>query len=292
MPPRTRRNHVSGLIELLRYPSVSAQPDHADDVICCARWLKGASSRIGLEHAQLVRTRAPPHHLRRLAGRRRKPTVLIYGHYDVQPPDPIRQWHTDPFEPAVRDNDLYARGASDDKGQLFIHLAAIEAYLKTSGKLPVNVKILLEGEEEIGSPNLAAFLGRNRLSLAADAALISDLECSAPTSRRSPMACAANSRSKSPFAEPATTFIQEISAETVPDPLRGAGKDHRPASRYKGQDHDCRTSTLMSDPSRRRASQSRPIHPATASSSPRPKPAIAASASRLSLASEPPFALP
>lgn len=175
-----RRNHVRGLIELLRYPSVSAQPDHADDLICCARWLKAHLGQIGLQHAQLLRTRRHPIVYADWLGAEGKPTVLIYGHYDVQPPDPIRQWHTDPFEPAVRDNDLYARGASDDKGQLFIHLAAIEAYLKTSRKLPVNVKILLEGEEEIGSPNLAAFLGRNRLALAADAAVISDTRMLGP----------------------------------------------------------------------------------------------------------------
>jgi acetylornithine deacetylase/succinyl-diaminopimelate desuccinylase-like protein len=108
------------------------------------------------------------------------PTILIYGHYDVQPVDPVQQWLTGPFDPAVRDNDLYARGASDDKGQLFIHLKAIEAYLKTSGKLPVNVKLLLEGEEEIGSPNLGRFLERNRLALAADAAVISDTRMLGP----------------------------------------------------------------------------------------------------------------
>src|SRR5262249_30366049 len=103
-----------------------------------------------------------------------QPTVLIYGHYDVQPPDPLHEWHSPPFEPTVRGNDLYGRGASDDKGQLFVHVKALESYHRTTGMLPVNVKCLVEGEEEIGSPHLPAFLARNRDGLAADVAVLSD----------------------------------------------------------------------------------------------------------------------
>jgi acetylornithine deacetylase/succinyl-diaminopimelate desuccinylase-like protein len=100
--------------------------------------------------------------------------VLIYGHYDVQPPDPLNEWHSPPFEPEVRGNDLYGRGASDDKGQLFAHIKALEAYFGTEGRLPVNVRCIFEGEEEIGSKNLKAFLERNKGALTADLAVMSD----------------------------------------------------------------------------------------------------------------------
>ena len=109
-----------------------------------------------------------------------RPTVLIYGHYDVQPAEPLDEWRSPPFEAVVRGNDLYGRGASDDKGQLFAHMKALEAFLQTRGKLPVNVKCLFEGEEEIGSPNLPAFLRRHRQALAADAAVLSDMPMLAP----------------------------------------------------------------------------------------------------------------
>jgi acetylornithine deacetylase/succinyl-diaminopimelate desuccinylase-like protein len=103
-----------------------------------------------------------------------KPTVLIYGHYDVQPADPLSEWRSPPFEPLLRGENLYGRGASDDKGQLFAHIKAVECYLRTEGKLPLNVRCLFEGEEEIGSPNLASFLEQHRDALAADMAVLSD----------------------------------------------------------------------------------------------------------------------
>jgi acetylornithine deacetylase/succinyl-diaminopimelate desuccinylase-like protein len=102
------------------------------------------------------------------------PTVLIYGHYDVQPADPLDEWRTEPFEPTVKDGNIYARGASDDKGQFFIHIKAVEAFLETEGRLPVNIKFMIEGEEEIGSPHLAEFIAEHREQLAADLALVSD----------------------------------------------------------------------------------------------------------------------
>ena len=141
----------------------------------CARWLADHLAGIGLEHAQVIRT--PRHPLvyadwRHAAGR---PILLIYGHYDVQPAEPLDQWTTPPFEPVVRDGNLYGRGASDDKGQLFAHLKAIEAYLRTAGSLPVNVKVILEGEEEIGSGSLMAFVKQRGDLLAADAAVMSDM---------------------------------------------------------------------------------------------------------------------
>lgn len=118
-----------------------------------------------------------------------RPTVLIYGHYDVQPAEPLDEWQSPPFEPMVRGNDLYGRGASDDKGQLFAHMKALEAFLQTGGELPVNVKCLFEGEEEIGSPNLTAFLRRDRHALAADVAVLSDMPCWRQIGRPSPNRC-------------------------------------------------------------------------------------------------------
>jgi acetylornithine deacetylase/succinyl-diaminopimelate desuccinylase-like protein len=109
-----------------------------------------------------------------------KPTVLIYGHYDVQPPEPFDLWHSEPFKPDVRGQNLYARGASDDKGQIFLHIKAVEAYLKSSGKLPVNVKFIIEGEEEIGGPSLEPFVEQNAKLLASNVALISDTGMPAP----------------------------------------------------------------------------------------------------------------
>ena len=108
------------------------------------------------------------------------PTVLVYGHYDVQPPEPLEEWHSPPFEPAVRDGNIYARGATDDKGQMLTHIKAAQAWIETSGKLPVQLKFLIEGEEEIGSSNLEQFIRENRERLACDCVVISDTSQFAP----------------------------------------------------------------------------------------------------------------
>jgi acetylornithine deacetylase/succinyl-diaminopimelate desuccinylase-like protein len=175
-----RLRFLAELCDFLRFPSISAQPRHAGDVRRCAEWLATHLRGVGLEHVQVIET--PRHPLVCAEWRRapRRPTLLIYGHYDVQPVDPLGEWRTPPFAPSVRGDYLYGRGASDDKGQLFCHLKAIEAYLRTSGRLPVNVVCLFEGEEEIGSPNLAPFVRRNRRALAAAAAVISDTSIPAP----------------------------------------------------------------------------------------------------------------
>jgi acetylornithine deacetylase/succinyl-diaminopimelate desuccinylase-like protein len=174
-----RARFLRELIQFVRIPSVSSQPRHAGDVRTCAEWLAEHLQRIGMERVMVEPT--PRHPLvtaewRRAPGR---PTVLIYGHYDVQPADPLGEWQTPPFAPVVRRGNLYGRGASDDKGQLFAHVKALEAYLRRGGP-PVNVVCLFEGEEEIGSPNLAAFLARNRRFFAADAAVVSDTRFLAP----------------------------------------------------------------------------------------------------------------
>jgi acetylornithine deacetylase/succinyl-diaminopimelate desuccinylase-like protein len=167
-------------MSFVRFASVSAQPEHADDIRKCAEWLASHLRQIGLERVKIVPT--PRHPLvyaewRRAPGR---PTVLIYGHYDVQPADPLREWRSPPFEPSVRGGDIYGRGACDDKGQMFAHVKALEAYLQTQGALPVNVKLLFEGEEEIGSPHIKPFIARNKRALSADVAVMSDTRILAP----------------------------------------------------------------------------------------------------------------
>src|SRR3712207_2703826 len=175
-----RARFVATLTRFVQMPSISAQPERAADVRRCASWLADHLRRIGLAHVEVIPTRRHP--IVYAAWRRAVgcPTVLIYGHYDVQPADPLDAWRSPPFEPIVRGSDLYGRGASDDKGQLFAHVKALEAYLATQGVLPVNVVCLFEGEEEIGSPNLRAFLVRHRDGLAADVAVISDTRIPAP----------------------------------------------------------------------------------------------------------------
>jgi acetylornithine deacetylase/succinyl-diaminopimelate desuccinylase-like protein len=162
------------LKELLAIPSVSNDPEKVPEMHRCAEWLAGHMRGIGLEHVQIMSTKGHPVVYADWLHAANKPTVLIYGHYDVQPPEPLEKWTSPPFEATVRGDDLFARGASDDKGQVFIHVKAIEAYLKTQGSLPVNVKLIVEGEEEIGSEHLEAFLLEQAAMLESDLVLISD----------------------------------------------------------------------------------------------------------------------
>jgi acetylornithine deacetylase/succinyl-diaminopimelate desuccinylase-like protein len=175
-----RPRFLTELMEFLRFSSVSAQPKNASDIKGCAAWLADHLRRIGLDEVVIIPTRGHPIVYGQWTQLADRPTVLIYGHYDVQPPDPLEQWHSPPFSPEVRGTDLYGRGACDDKGQMFVHVKAVESYLKAEGALPVNVKCLFEGEEEIGSPNLAAFIERNRRDLAAGAAVMSDMPIVGP----------------------------------------------------------------------------------------------------------------
>lgn len=169
-----RDRFLEELKRFIRFPSVSAQSKHAGDVRQCAGWLAGHLKKIGMDGVRLIATPRHPIVYAEWMRARGRPTVLIYGHYDVQPPDPLTEWKTPPFEPTVRGKHLYGRGACDDKGQLFAHVKALESCLRTAGRLPVNVRCLFEGEEEIGSPNLRPFLERNARALAADAAVMSD----------------------------------------------------------------------------------------------------------------------
>lgn len=168
---------VEELKELIRFPTVAAQPAHRGDIERCAKWLAAHLASIGLEHAQVVRTSGHPVVY---ADHRRgsRPTLLVYGHYDVQPAD--ERWRTRPFEPTLRGDFLYGRGASDDKAQFFAHVKAIESWLRSTGELPMNVKVALEGEEEVGSRGLIGWLSRDATPLRADAAVISDMPMRGP----------------------------------------------------------------------------------------------------------------
>jgi acetylornithine deacetylase/succinyl-diaminopimelate desuccinylase-like protein len=168
------------LQDFVRFPSISAQPRHAADVRRCARWLAGHLRRIGLEHARVIPTARHPIVYAEWLHAPGRPTVLVYGHYDVQPVDPPNAWTVPPFGAVVRGDKLYGRGACDDKGQMFAHVKALEAHLRARGTLPVNVKCLFEGEEEIGSPSLVPFLARHLRALAADVVVISDTAAAGP----------------------------------------------------------------------------------------------------------------
>ncbi len=169
------------LKSLLRIPSISTLPEHKGDVRLAAESLARELERIGLEHVRVIETSGHPLVYADWLHAPGKPTCLTYGHYDVQPPDPLDEWLTPPFEPTERDGNLYARGAVDDKGQMYMHLKALEALLQApGGKLPVNVRVLLEGEEEVGGEGIARFVREHPEQLKADFALVSDTEMFAP----------------------------------------------------------------------------------------------------------------
>ncbi|MBI2755232.1 MAG: dipeptidase [Chloroflexi bacterium] len=165
---------VETLKELLRIPSVSALSQHRGDVDRCAAWLAEHMRAIGLEQVAVMPTEGNPVVYGDWLHAPGAPTALVYGHYDVQPVDPLDEWERPPFEPVVRDGSIFARGAVDDKGQLFMHLKVVEAYLRDGGSLPMNLKFLLEGEEEIGSEHLDHFIADHVPLLQADVAVISD----------------------------------------------------------------------------------------------------------------------
>lgn len=163
------------LFEMLRIPSLSGDPAHAADVRRMAEWLASHMNSLGLEKVAVMETAGHPVVYGEWTGAGpAKPTVLVYGHYDVVPASLEDGWDTDPFEPLERDGIVFARGVTDDKGQLFIHVKALESYLQTSGAAPVNVKFLIEGEEEVSSPNLLPFIREHLELLAADVCVISD----------------------------------------------------------------------------------------------------------------------
>ncbi len=169
-----RDHYLEELKALLAIPSISALPEHAADVRRCADWCAGEMQRIGLQEVRLIDTPGNPVVYGEWLGAAGAPTILFYGHYDVQPVDPLNLWESPPFEATIRDGEIYARGSADDKGQVFMHFKAIEAHLKQNGRLPVNIRIILEGEEEVGSVNLDNFIIANKATLKADVVVISD----------------------------------------------------------------------------------------------------------------------
>jgi len=169
-----RDRYVDELKAYLAIPSISALPAHHGDVVRCAEWTAEEMKRIGLAGVKLLDTPGNPVVYGEWLGAAGAPTILFYGHYDVQPVDPLELWESPPFEATIRDGEIYARGSADDKGQVFMHFKAIEAHLKQNGKLPVNMKIILEGEEEVGSVNLDNFIRDHKSDLGADVVVISD----------------------------------------------------------------------------------------------------------------------
>jgi acetylornithine deacetylase/succinyl-diaminopimelate desuccinylase-like protein len=190
---------VEELKALLRIPSISTDPAHFRHVRAAAEFCAAELARIGLDNVQLIETTTPESMLGEADGPSivvsgrighplvyadflhapGKPTILCYGHYDVQPPDPLDEWKSPPFEPEIRDGNIYARGAVDDKGQMWMHIKALESLL-SAGSLPVNVRVILEGEEEVGGEGIARFVRESGAQLAADVALVSDTEMFAP----------------------------------------------------------------------------------------------------------------
>ncbi len=171
---------VGELEDFLRLPSVSTDPAYQDDVRNTAQWLVDHLKSLGVSSAEAVPTEGHPIVLAEHIIDEALPTVLVYGHYDVQPPDPLDLWESPPFEPVRKNGILYGRGTCDDKGQLFMHLKALEAYLKTEGQPPLNLKFIFEGEEESGSKHLPGFIEAHKDRLAADVVVISDTTLFAP----------------------------------------------------------------------------------------------------------------
>jgi len=176
-----QQRFLNELKDLLRIPSISTAPEHKADVQKAADVVAAELRRIGMENVELIPTKGHPLIYADWLHAHGKPTVLMYAHYDVQPPDPLDEWHTPPFEPTERNNNVYARGAVDDKGQLWMEIKAIEALMKGhDGKLPLNVKIIFEGEEEVGGESIAEYVRKQKAKLKADFALVCDTELFAP----------------------------------------------------------------------------------------------------------------
>jgi acetylornithine deacetylase/succinyl-diaminopimelate desuccinylase-like protein len=173
-------SYIEELKNFLRIKSISTDENHKKDMLKGAEFVSKKLNDAGMNKVRIIKTNGHPLVYAEWLNAPGKPTVLIYGHYDVQPVDPIELWDTPPFEPTIRNGKIYARGATDDKGQVYMHVKSVEAHLKTNGKLPVNVKFIIEGEEEIGSENLEEFVKKNTKLLNCDAVLISDTALYAP----------------------------------------------------------------------------------------------------------------
>jgi acetylornithine deacetylase/succinyl-diaminopimelate desuccinylase-like protein len=173
-------NYIEELKELLRIPSISTVQDNKEDIKRAANFVADKLKSAGMNRVEVYKTEGHPIVYGEWLGAPGKPTIVIYGHYDVQPVDPIELWDSPPFDPVIKDGKIYARGATDDKGQMFMHIKTVEAFFKTQGSLPLNVKFVIEGEEEIGSESLETFINNNTELLKCDAVLISDTALYAP----------------------------------------------------------------------------------------------------------------
>lgn len=172
-----KEKHINELFEFLRIPSISSEIEHKDDIKKAAQWLVNNFKSIGIDNAKLIETKGHPLvYAEWMGAGANAKTVLIYGHYDVQPVDPIELWESSPFEPFIKNGKIVARGSADDKGQVFVHLKAAEAYLKSNSKLPVNLKFIIEGEEEASESNIDEFIENNPDLLSCDTVVISDTE--------------------------------------------------------------------------------------------------------------------
>jgi acetylornithine deacetylase/succinyl-diaminopimelate desuccinylase-like protein len=167
-------NYIEELKEFLRIPSISTAQDNKEDIKRAANFVAEKLKVAGMNRVEVYKTEGHPIVYGEWLGAPGKPTIVIYGHYDVQPVDPIELWDNPPFDPVIKDGKIYARGATDDKGQMFMHIKTVEAFFKTAGSLPLNVKFLIEGEEEIGSESLETFINNNTELLKCDTVLISD----------------------------------------------------------------------------------------------------------------------
>jgi acetylornithine deacetylase/succinyl-diaminopimelate desuccinylase-like protein len=175
-----KENYVDELKDFLKIPSISTLPENKNDMLTAADFVADKLRVAGMENVEIIKTKGHPMIYADWMHAPGKPTVLIYGHYDVQPVDPIDLWDSPPFEPIIKNGNIFARGATDDKGQMFMHIKTVEAYFKTVGSLPLNVKFIIEGEEEIGSENLDEFVSKNKDKLKCDAVLISDTSLYGP----------------------------------------------------------------------------------------------------------------
>lgn len=170
---KNKDRFLNEMMDLLRIPSVSAKSEHKNDMLTCAEAVKKSLLAAGCDKAEVMATAGHPVVYGEKIADPSKPTVLVYGHYDVQPPEPLELWHSGPFDPVIKDGKVFARGSADDKGQFFMHVKALEILTQTN-TLTSNIKFLIEGEEEVGSPNLGAFVAANKELLNADVILISD----------------------------------------------------------------------------------------------------------------------
>lgn len=176
------QHHLEGLIKLLKIPSISTLPEHKPDIRRAVEFLANELRDMGMKNVEIIEGKENQHPLLyaewlEVPG---KPTLIVYGHYDVQPPDPLDEWDSPPFDPAIRNNNIYARGAVDDKGQTYLLVKAIEGFLRTQGSLPINIKVLIEGEEEVGGEHIDQYVAEHPDKMKADAALICDTEMFAP----------------------------------------------------------------------------------------------------------------